>query len=318
MLLAKPEEMAVLPLSPDQFGSLRRSTLGDAFSLDHNLWQSESMFVIFGASTDIGQRLGARLRSTGLSVRLISRSAPECVVADLATGEGLKAALDGAEVVISCAHARYAGKLIAALPPSVRRLVLVGSAWRYSRVPNPRADEVRAAEEKFLASDVNGIMLHSTMIYGGHHENNVQRLLRLIQKTPIIPAPGGGRHKVQPIYVDDVVNCLFAATQRDWRGANVLPIGGPKLTWREMVARCGAAIGRHSLVLPVPAATMIALLDLLRNVGISPLDPDVIRRFAEDADIPLGAMSEQLGVSPRDFDSGIALAVTEWQQAGII
>ena len=83
------------------------------------------MFVIFGASTDIGQRLGTKLRTKNQPVRSISRSAPGCVAADLATGEGLKAALDGAEVVISCAHARHTERLIAALPPAFT----VSSSW---------------------------------------------------------------------------------------------------------------------------------------------------------------------------------------------
>jgi uncharacterized protein YbjT (DUF2867 family) len=122
--------------------------------------------VIFGASTDIGQRLGARLRTANVIIRSISRSAPGCVAADLTTGEGVDRALEGAKVVISCAHARYTAKLIAALPSGVGHLVLMGSAWRYSRVPNPRADEVRRAEELFLASGLNGVMLHSAMIYG--------------------------------------------------------------------------------------------------------------------------------------------------------
>ncbi|HLJ01459.1 MAG TPA: hypothetical protein VKT76_17240 [Bradyrhizobium sp.] len=240
------------------------------------------------------------------------------MAADLATGDGLKAALDGAEVVISCAHARYTGRLIAALPTNVHRLVLMGSAWRYSRIPNPRADEVRAGEAQFLTSGIDGIMLHSAMIYGGHHENNIQRLLKLIRKVPIIPAPGGGRHMVQPIYVDDVVSCLFAATQQDWRGANAMPIAGPKLTWREMVSKCATAIGRHALVLPVPTMPLIAAIGFLSRLGLSPIHPGVIRRFSEDVDIPLDAMIEQLGVSPRDFTSGIALAVAEWRQTGVI
>jgi uncharacterized protein YbjT (DUF2867 family) len=276
------------------------------------------MFVIFGASTDIGQRLGAKLRATNLPVRSISRSAPGGIAADLNTGEGLKAALDGAEVVISCAHARHTDRLIATLPASVRRLILMGSAWRYSRIPNPRADEVRAGEERFIASQANGIMLHSAMIYGGHHENNIQRLLRLIRKTPIVPAPGGGRHMVQPIYVDDVVSCLFSATQRDWQGANVLPIAGPKLKWREMVLQCATAIDRRRLVLPIPSTPLVAALKNLHHLGLSPIHPDVIRRFSEDVDIPLGAITDQLGVSPRDFTSGIALAVADWRRAGII
>ena len=276
------------------------------------------MFVIFGASTDIGQRLGEMLKTTNQTVRPISRSLPDHVQADLTTGEGLDAALRGAEVVISCAHGRYTDNLLAALPPTVKRLVLMGSAWRYSRIPNPRADEVRAAEKLFLRSGLNGVMLHSTMIYGGRQENNIQRLIRLLQKLPVIPVPGGGKHQVQPIYVDDVVRCLFSAAHHEWQGPNVVPVAGPGLSWREMAQHCAAAINRRCSVLSVPTAPAILALDCLRRLGVSPVHPDVIRRFSEGVDIPLDAMSQQLGLVPRDFASGVALAVAEWRRTGII
>ena len=276
------------------------------------------MFVIFGASTDIGRRLGARLRAANHAVRLISRSSPGCVAADLATGAGMDAALDGAKVVISCAHARFTGSLIDALPSEGQRLILMGSAWRYSHVPNPRADQVRTAEGLFLASGHNGAMLHSTMIYGGRQENNIQRLIRLLRRVPVIPTPGGGRHQIQPIYIDDVVSCLYSAALRDWQGANVVPIAGPRLTWREMVEHCVSAVGRRRMVFPVPAAPIIVALECLRRIGVTPIDPDVIRRFSENVDVPIGKMVEQFGLSPCDFASGIKLAVAEWCRLGVI
>jgi uncharacterized protein YbjT (DUF2867 family) len=276
------------------------------------------LFVIFGASTDIGRRLGDRLTAANHAVRSVSRSSPGSVAADLATGVGMDKALDGAKIVISCAHARFTGSLVAALPSGVQRLILMGSAWRYSHIPNPRADQVRAAEGLFLASGHNGVMLHSTMIYGGRQENNVQRLIKFLQNVPVIPTPGGGRHQVQPIYIDDVVSCLYSAALRDWQGAHVLPIAGPGLTWREMAEHCASAVGRRRVVFPVPATPVIVALECLHRMGVSPIHPDVVRRFTENVDIPVVKMVEQLGLVPCDFASGIKLAVAEWCRLGII
>jgi len=57
-------------------------------------------------------------------------------------------------------------------------------------------------------------MLHAAMIYGGSQENNVQRLLGAIRRFRTLPVPGGGRQIVQPIYIDDVVECLFRANNK--------------------------------------------------------------------------------------------------------
>lgn len=253
-----------------------------------------------------------------MAIRRVGRALDGAAPADLATGEGVAAALDGATTVVSCAHARFTESLLAALPPGVDRLVLMGSAWRYSRVPNPRADEVRRGEAAFLASRRNGVMLHATMIYGGAQENNIQRLIALLARLPVLPAPGGGRQTVQPIHVDDVVACLHAAVRRDWHGPQVLAIAGPKLTWRRMVALCAAAIGRHPPVVPVPAAPLVGALALANRLGLRKLDANVIRRFREDVDVDLAGMIAALGVTPRTFEAGIRQAVDGWRQTGVI
>src|SRR5262249_6239070 len=156
-----------------------------------------SVIVLFGASSDIGQRLHGKLESAGLEVRRVSRHLPGGFRADLATLEGLDKAVKGADKVISCAHARYTEVILKACPPGTP-VVLTGSTWRFSQVPNPAADQVRAAERLFLASENPGVMLHSTMIYGGHQERNVQRLLSALKRFPIIPIPGRRRHVARP------------------------------------------------------------------------------------------------------------------------
>src|SRR5579871_5170203 len=198
------------------------------------------MIVVFGSSSDIGRRLAERFAAAGLPCRRISRRIEGATPADLETGEGVPSALAGATTVVSCAHARFTKALLANLPEGTK-LVLTGSAWRYSRVPNSRAEQVRDAEAIFLASGFRGVMLHPAMIYGGDQENNIRRLLQAIRRFPVIPAPGVGNQTVCPIHVDDVVDCLFAAATREWKGARTIGIAGPPLTWRRMVELSAAA-----------------------------------------------------------------------------
>jgi len=73
----------------------------------------------------------------------VSRRLPGGVRADLATLQGLDKAVEGADKVISCAHAQYTEVILKACPPGTP-VVLIGSTWRFSQVPNPAADQVRA------------------------------------------------------------------------------------------------------------------------------------------------------------------------------
>jgi hypothetical protein len=144
------------------------------------------MIVIFGASSDLGRRLGDRLRDNGIVYRAVSRSIEGAVYADLGTGSNVKNAMADARIIVSCAHARYTATILKEAPADAT-LILVGSAWLYSRVANPRADAVRQAEAFFLAGCHKGVMLHPTMIYGGNQENNLRRLLLTIRRLPVIP-----------------------------------------------------------------------------------------------------------------------------------
>lgn len=287
----------------------------DILRRQHNI-----MIVVFGASSDIGRRVSQQLLADALPVRIVSRNPQtldpraQHVVGDLSGNYDLKTVLGDARVVVSCAHARHTRELLNALPPTPTRLVLTGSAWRYSKVPNPRADEVRNAEADFLSSGLDGVMLHPTMIYGGAQERNIQRLLALIRRWPVIPAPGGGRHRVQPIHVDDVAACLIAAVKTDWTGSHIIPVAGPRsITWRDMAQLCMKTIGIHRPIMSVPLGPVIGMGKLIQALGLRlPADVNMLYRFREDVNIPVEPMLEQLSVIPRNFESGLRQAVEGW------
>ncbi len=278
------------------------------------------MIVIFGATSDIGRRVTKCLLDDNLAVRVVSRRSPQAATLDprasYATGDlaapakaaQLKAIVADAEMVISCAHARYTARLLNVLPRRPVRLVLVGSAWRYSHIPEPRAELVRSAEAEFLASGRPGVMLHPTMIYGGFQENNLQRLIGLLRKISLLPLPGGGRNLVQPIHVGDVADAIVAATRRDWAAPTVIPLAGPQaMPWREMAHLCARAMGRRLMIVPVPLGPAIAGLEALRRLRLPvPLDPNVLRRFREDVEISTDAMRGELGINPRSFADSVA------------
>jgi nucleoside-diphosphate-sugar epimerase len=273
------------------------------------------MIVVFGASTGIGQRLVEKLRAEGLACRKVSRTINDAVWADLRTGGGVADAISGAGVVVSCAHAEHTCAILRVCPIDVP-LVLVGSAWRYSLVPNASANFVREAEALFLGSDHRGIMLHPAMIYGGNQENNIRRLLQVIRKLPFIPAPGGGRQIVCPIYIDDLVDCLMNSAKRKWDGRHILGVAGPPITWRCMVQICARSLGLRRPIVYVPARAAVWILELIRKLGIKVVDPNVIRRFGENVDISNVRMREILSVTPRSFEEGIVSAIENWRQQG--
>jgi nucleoside-diphosphate-sugar epimerase len=275
------------------------------------------MFVIFGASSDIGRRVTRYLLDAGNEVRIVASNPDDLDQRGQRVSGTISNAPEhtqDAKVVISCAHARYTAQLLQNLGKTVRHVVLVGSAWRYSQLKNPKADEVRAAEVAFLESKYFGAMLHPTMIYGGSQENNIQRLLKAIRRFPVIPLPGGGKHLVQPIYVDDVAKCIVAAAQNHWTSSVVIPIAGPEpIRWRKMVEILMRETGYRRILVPIPLSPAIELFTLFARLGISPSLADVLHRFREDVHISIEEMQAQLGIKPRPFETGLSAALAQWK-----
>jgi uncharacterized protein YbjT (DUF2867 family) len=227
-------------------------------------------------------------------------------LADLALPETLPAALEDAENIVSCAHARFAGAILAAAPETAR-FVFLGSTRKFTRWPDAHGNGVRAGEAAFLASGRRGVMLHPTMIYGAQGEDNVQRLAALLKRLPIVPLPDGGTSLVQPIHQDDVTACIRAALGIVWLRAESLVIAGPEpLTYADFVRAIAHAYGlAPPKIISMPAGLLRAVTHIT-SIVLPRIGPDEIRRLTEDKAFDPGEMRVRLAVEPRSLRVGLA------------
>ena len=228
-------------------------------------------------------------------------------VADLADAEALRAALEGAGRVVSCAHARFVPAVLAAAPAGAS-FVFLGSTRKFTRWPDAHGNGVLAGEAAFLGSGRMGVMLHPTMIYGAQGEDNVQRLAALLRRLPVVPLPGGGRALVQPIFQGDVTRCLLAALRVEWGGAGALVIAGPQaMPYADFVRAVAEAAGLGvPRVVGVPVGVLRVGGWLVRWVpGLPRIGGDEIRRLMEDKGFDVGPMVRRLGVRPCGLSVGL-------------
>ena len=271
---------------------------------------------MIGASGRSGAALCRSLMADGVAVVPVVRSAArwaatglmaDPLIADL-TGGGMRAALEGATHVVSCAHARHVPALLAAAPEQAL-LVTLGSTRKFTRWPDAHGDGVLAGERMLLGSGRRGVMLHPTMIYGAMGEDNVRRLAALIRRLPVLPLPGGGRALVQPIHQSDVTRAIRAALGVEWVGAETVVIAGPSaLPYADFAGAVAAAAGLgRPRVVAVPAALLLAMAPLTRLPGLPRIEAAEIRRLMEDKAFCIEAMRSRLGIEPIPLVEGLAL-----------
>lgn len=173
--------------------------------------------LVTGGTGTLGRLVVARLRDAGRSVRVLSRNihtasaGVEFVTGDLATGAGIEAAVEGAEVIVHCAGSsagddEKARQLVgAAAQDGAPHLVYI-SVVGAERIPViGRVDRAmfgyfaskRAAEQVVAESGLPWTTLRATQFH-----DLILLVARQMAKLPVVPLPAGFRF--QPIDAGEV------------------------------------------------------------------------------------------------------------------
>jgi uncharacterized protein YbjT (DUF2867 family) len=270
-----------------------------------------STFLITGGTGTLGRLVVARLRDAGRDVRVLSRSrhAPadgvDFVVGDLATGDGVDAAVAGVDTIVHAAgsakgDANKAHTLVrAAARAEVRHLVFV-SVVGADRVPMLSGTdrrlfgyfgEKRAAETAIADSGVPWTTLRATQFH-----DLLLTVLRSLAKFPLIPAPSGVSFQpIDPAEVADRLVQLSSGTP-----AGLVPdVAGPRAyELSELLRGYLEATGRRRVVMPVrlPGSAAAAMRDGAnlapeRAVGVRTWEAFLAERLGEPVPAPAAAVS---------------------------
>jgi uncharacterized protein YbjT (DUF2867 family) len=220
--------------------------------------------LVTGGTGTLGRLVVAGLRDAGRDVRVLSRhphqhtQGIEHVTGDLATGEGVAAAVAGTEVIVHCAgsakgdgdKARHLAK--AASRAGVRHLVNI-SVVGADRVPLASAVDRAmfgyfgaklAAERAVADADVPWTTLRATQFH-----DLIYLVVRQLARLPVVPVPAGIRF--QPIDAAEVAARLVELALGAPSGL-VPDLAGPRAyDLAELAGGYLRAVGRRRLFLPV-------------------------------------------------------------------
>ena len=219
--------------------------------------------LVTGGTGNVGRRVVARLRTAGQEVRVLSRhpavttTGVESAVADLSTGEGVAAALQGVRAVVHCAgsargdDAKAQVLVRAAAAAGVTHLVHI-SVVGVDRIPlRSRIDRALfgyygaklAAEEVVAGSGLPYSLLRATQFH-----DLVATLVRQLAKLPVVPVPNWS---FQPVDAGDVADRLTALALGAPSG-RVPDLGGPqRYPLTDLVRSYLDATSRRRPLLPI-------------------------------------------------------------------
>ena len=142
-----------------------------------------------------------------------------------------------------------------------------------------------------------------TLIYGLGLDNNVALIARFIQRFGFFPLVGRGAGLRQPVHAADLAEtCLVALDRQRTYGQTYYLGGADVLTYRAMVERIYAALGRRPRFLRAPAALLrLGLRGLSKLQRFAYLTPEMADRMNQDMVFDINAAGRDFGYQPRTF-----------------
>jgi uncharacterized protein YbjT (DUF2867 family) len=220
--------------------------------------------LVTGGTGTLGRLVVPRLRDAGRRVRVLSRRSGEAregiefVTGDLATGEGIEAAVEGAEIIVHCAGTSKgdedkAQNLVRAASRAGARHLVYISVVGADRVPVvSRVDRAMfgyfasklAAERVVADSGLPWTTMRATQFH-----DLILTVARQMARLPVIPVPAGSR--VQPVDAGEVADRLAELALGTPAGL-VPDMAGPRVyAAAEPLRGYLRARGKHRPVVPV-------------------------------------------------------------------
>lgn len=291
--------------------------------------QSRQMNVlVLGATGFVGRHTTPLLVDAGWQVTCLTRSessakvvremGADSVHGDLDDAASLERAFEevNCRVMLCIASLGFghAPTIIgAAQRAGIDRAVFVSTTAIFTGLNAPTKSVRIAAEDAIASSNLDFTIVRPTMIYGAHDDRNIARLIAALSSTAVFPIPGGGRRLQQPIHVDDVATALVQVLGTPGLSRESFNVAGPEaMTFRSLVSRVAAAMGKRRLLVPVPLAPIIGLVRLYEHLSRHPrIKAEQFERLSEDKVFDNAPAIDAFGFSPRSFDTGIRQEIAD-------
>ena len=185
---------------------------------------------------------------------------------------------------------------------AVRRLVDVSAIGASSASPYPFLRTKGEGQAAVEGSAIPHVVLRPSILFGPG--DDFFHRLRFSLRFPVVPLPGGGTARFQPLHVEDLARAIRAALLGTMTG--VFEVGGPDpVTYRQLLAETMRAYGIRRPTVPVPVALLKPPAFVFeRTMADPPVTRGQLDLLAVDNTPHPNAIDQVFGVRPRPFLGG--------------
>ncbi len=186
----------------------------------------------------------------------------------------------------------------------VRRLVHMGGMGIADDPELHFASSKAKAEALVAASTLDWTILKPSLQFGeGDGFFNI--IADLVRLSPgVVPVPGRGDSRFQPIHAGDVARVVVAALADPATIGGVFGLGGPRIwTYREITREVIGALGKRRLIVPMPMPLIRLVAGAAELLRLPfPVATDQLRQLALDNVGELDLIPSRFGFDPRPME----------------
>jgi NADH dehydrogenase len=184
----------------------------------------------------------------------------------------------------------------------VRKIVHLSAIGASPESPYPFLHSKGQGQAAVEGSAVPHVVLRPSVLFGPGDDFFPRLAFSL--SFPVVPLPGGGGARFQPLHVADLARTIRAALRGPMTGT--FEVGGPApVTYREMLQETMRAYRKHRITLPLPVLLMKPAAFLFERTMADP--PVTVRQLdllAVDNTPQPNAIDQVFGVRPQAFLGG--------------
>jgi len=239
------------------------------------------MILVAGGTGYVGTHVVHALRAAELPVRVLARKPEkqdqarawgcEVVQGDLTDPESLRRAVDGCDTVVHLVAILLGSPeaferimvqgtrdlVEAANGGGVKRLVLMSAlGTEEGREVTPYYHSKWEEEQAVKYSGLEHVIFRPSFVFGSDGGILPQQI-RIVRYSPVTPILG--RHRMQPVWVEDVAAFFTAAVTGGEAANRTFDLGGPdRLTWADLHALIRKTLGKKRLAFTMPPGLLKA------------------------------------------------------------
>ena len=309
----------------------------------------DKLVTVFGGSGFLGRHVVRALANRHYRIRVAVRR-PEltghlqplgrvgqihAVQANLRFAESVEAAVRDADAVINLVGILYergrqrfdavqaegAETVARAAASAGASLIHVSAIGADEHSPSHYARSKADGERRVLAAEASAIIMRPSFAFGPEDEF-FNRFAAMASLSPVLPLPGGGTMRSQPVFAGDIAEAVGRAIDGDAKPGTIYELGGPQVrSFKELMEFILATVERRRLLVPVPFALMKLQAAFLQFLPKPPLTPDQVEMLKADNIVSAAAHAqsrtlEGLGVIPNPMESVVPDYLWRFRKTG--